>query len=253
MYLCISKKDKEMKWKTARLLLLALLAPVWATAQSTAPTACYTDQDGNLKETTAIDDGQAPLTVTFRANPSDVGQWTGAYEWHFRKVDTEGNTRELLVRYEENTEYVFNESGTFHIVFKPTFVNGNDTIAQDSTTLTVTISESRLEFPNAFSPNGDGKNEIYGAKGINDENSTSHYRSIVAFHAYIFNRWGQKLFEWTDVSKGWDGTYRGKPVKEGVYYVLVKARGADGKEYNIRRDVNLLRGYREGSSTATTE
>ena len=62
-----------------------------------------------------------------------------------------------------------------------------------------------------------------------------------SFHAWIFNRWGQKLFEWTDISKGWDGKYNGSPVKDGVYYVLVKARGADGVEYNIRRDVNLLR------------
>ena len=44
---------------------------------------------------------------------------------------------------------------------------------------------------------------------------------------------------------GWDGTYRGKPVKEGVYFCLVKAKGADGVVYNIKRDVNLLRGYTE--------
>lgn len=38
----------------------------------------------------------------------------------------------------------------------------------------------------------------------------------------------------------------GKDVAQGVYFVLVKAKGADGKEYNIKRDVNLLRGYTEG-------
>lgn len=56
---------------------------------------------------------------------------------------------------------------------------------------------------------------------------------------------GQKLYEWTDPATGWDGTYRGKPVKEGVYFCLVKAKGADGVVYNIKRDVNLLRGYTE--------
>jgi len=75
------------------------------------------------------------------------------------------------------------------------------------------------------------------------------YQSLVEFHAYIFNRWGQKLFEWTDPSKGWDGTHNGNPVKEGVYFVLVRAKGADGREYNIRKDVNLLRGYTEETST----
>ena len=71
------------------------------------------------------------------------------------------------------------------------------------------------------------------------------YRNIEEFHAYIYNRWGQKLYEWTDPATGWDGTYRGKPVKEGVYFCLVKAKGADGVVYNIKRDVNLLRGYTE--------
>ena len=92
--------------------------------------------------------------------------------------------------------------------------------------------------PNAFSPNNDGINDKYQAK------STS--KSIVEFHAYIFNRYGQKLYDWTDWNNrdgGWDGTYNGHPVKDGVYYVDVKARGADGIEYEIRRDVNLMRNF----------
>jgi gliding motility-associated-like protein len=105
--------------------------------------------------------------------------------------------------------------------------------------------------PNAFSPNNDGYNDKYGAKGACHPESSGHYRSIVEFHGYIFNRWGQKLFEWTDVSQTWDGTYNGSPCKDGVYYVLVKARGADGKEYNIRRDVNLIRDFNETSSSSS--
>jgi beta-xylosidase len=51
------------------------------------------------------------------------------------------------------------------------------------------------------------------------------------------------VFKTTDPTKGWDGTYQGNPVKDGVYFVYVKARGADGIEYNIRRDVNLIRNF----------
>ena len=94
---------------------------------------------------------------------------------------------------------------------------------------------SVLLMPNAFSPNGDGINDIYKPK--------EGYQNIKEFHAYIYNRWGQKLFEWSNPATGWDGTYNGKPVKEGVYFCLVKAKGADGKTYQIKRDVNLLRGY----------
>lgn len=109
--------------------------------------------------------------------------------------------------------------------------------------MTVSISESKLEMPNAFSPNGDGINDIYKAK--------DGYQSLIEFHAYIFNRWGQKLYEWTDPAGGWDGKYKGNDVKDGVYFVLVKAKGADGRKFNIKKDVNLLRGFTEdGGSTA---
>ena len=77
------------------------------------------------------------------------------------------------------------------------------------------------------------------------------YQSLIEFHAYIFNRWGQKLYEWTDPAGGWDGKYKGNDVKDGVYFVLVKAKGADGRKFNIKKDVNLLRGFTEdGGSTA---
>lgn len=241
-----------MKRKLIFLLTLMLLFPALSRAQDVSPMAYYTDAEGEAQESVNIEDGQAPLDVTFRANPSDIDDWMPSYEWHFRKLNADAGYQEFMVRYEEDTQYLFSESGTYNIVLKTTFVNGTDTISPDSTNIVVTIAESRLEFPNAFSPNGDGINDLYGAKGINDPNSTSHYKSIVEFHAYIFNRWGQKLFEWTDVSKGWDGTYNGHPVKEGVYFVLVKAKGADGKEYNIRRDVNLLRGFKESTGSSTT-
>ncbi len=111
----------------------------------------------------------------------------------------------------------------------------NDSVASDSTT----VLTSTLVVPNAFSPNHDQINDVFKVKS---------YQNIVEFHAYIFNRWGQKLYEWTNIDGGWDGTYRGNDVKQGTYFVLVKAKGADGETYNIRKDVNLLRGYIEGTS-----
>ena len=114
-------------------------------------------------------------------------------------------------------------------------VNANDSVASDSTDVLTSI----LVMPNTFTPNNDQINDVYKVKS---------YQNIVEFHAYIFNRWGQKLYEWTNLEGGWDGTYRGNDVKQGTYFVLVKAKGADGQDYNIRKDVNLLRGYTEGTS-----
>ena len=198
---------------------------------SVTPTATYTDDDGKEVETSSDFAGQAPLTVMFRANPSDMGVFSPTYEWHFRM---EGEAKDLMVRYEEDTEYTFTKAGTTRVTL---YVDlGTDTLQLDSAVIRVTVSESKLSFPNAFSPNGDNINDIYKAK---------EYQSLVEFHAYIFNRWGQKLYEWTNPAEGWDGTYNGKDVSDGTYFVLVKAKGADGREYNIRKDVNLLRGYNE--------
>lgn len=211
-----------------------------------SPTATYVTDEG--EEENSNMSGNAPLVGRFQANPQNVGEYSANYEWRFT---IEGESTPYLTRYEENTEYTFTKAGTHNIVVYATFINGNDTIAytqeywDEIGPMRVTISESKLEMPNAFSPNGDGINDIYKAK--------DGYQSIIEFHAYIFNRWGQKLYEWDDPAGGWDGKYNGKDVKQGVYFVLVKAKGADGRTFNIRRDVNLLRGYTEESGTSTTE
>lgn len=227
-----------MRIKTIILLYLTALLPLFALAQTpnprVTPSAHY-EKDGQEQVSSSDFDGNAPLSVTFRANPEDLEGFSPVYEWHFQK---EGTETELMVRYEENTEYTFTESGVTVVTLN---VRLNDGSELPASIFRVTISESILEFPNAFSPhNGDELNDTFRPK---------NYRSLVEFHAYIFNRWGQKLYDWTDPSaEGWDGTYNGKDVKEGVYFLLAKAKGADGRVYTIRKDVNLLRGYIEDTS-----
>jgi len=128
---------------------------------------------------------------------------------------------------------------SFLVVFLPISCSAQDDIQDEDLFQEEIIGESKLSFPNAFSPNGDGKNDKFIAKEC---------QNIVEFHAYIFNRWGQKLFDWTDSADGWDGTQNGTPVKDGVYYLLCKAKGTDGKTYTIKKDVNVLRGYDEGTT-----
>ncbi|MBR5657564.1 MAG: gliding motility-associated C-terminal domain-containing protein [Prevotella sp.] len=221
---------------------------------SISPKAVYVNNSGEEEESTVYS-GSAPLTGRFSANPSNIGAYTPYYEWRF--YTEEDPDEPYLIRYEQDTEYTFTTAGTHMIVCYAIFTQGTDTIAFTKTywdetgPFIVSISESKLEMPNAFSPNGDGINDYYQAKGTFQGNGP---QSIISFEAYIFNRWGQKLYSWTDCYKyeaGWDGTYNGSPVKDGVYFCLVKAKGADGRKFNIRTDVNLLRGYNENrSSTA---
>ena len=226
-------------------MLLAVVTAMFATVNAAAdnlptisPYAVFETDDGEEEGTEYS--GNAPLTATFYANPSDVGAYTAYYEWHFT---LEGDDEPYLIRYDEDTEYTFTEAGSHTIELYATFVNGTDTVYygedywESAEPITVSISESYIDMPNAFSPNGDGINDIYKAK--------DGYQSIVEFHGYISNRWGKVLYEWTDIDGGWDGTYNGKDVKQGVYYATIKAKGADGKVYTFKRDVNLLRGYTE--------
>lgn len=212
-----------------------VLASMAGDIPTVSPSVTFTAPDGE----TSTDDsftGSAPVKASFSANPTDAEGWTAYYEW---RIYHDNDESPYIIRYIENTDMEFNQSGLHRIVLYAKFTKGTEVYedSNEESPFTVTIAESSLQMPNAFSPNGDGLNDIYKAK--------SGYQSLVEFHAYIFNRWGQKLFEWNDPAGGWDGTYKGKPVKEGVYFVLVKAKGADGKVYNIKRDVNLLRGYTE--------
>ena len=216
-----------MRFWQILLTVFAMFVSLSASAQSVEISAIYIDDSGVETETRNDFSGQAPLSVSFRANPQDMEGLDPTYEWHFRM---EGEGKDMMVRYEENTDYTFTKAGKTYVTLYANL--GNE--ERDSSRICVTISESKLLMPNAFTPNGDTHNDVYKAK---------EDQSIVEFHAYIFNRWGQKLFEWTNPAEGWDGNYNGSPVKEGVYFVVVKARGADGIVYNIRKDVNLLRGF----------
>jgi len=225
-----------MKMKIGKIsYLLGLLFCVLDAHASINPQATYTENGVEVtdwKNMTA----DAPLLVRFTSNATDLADGA-TLEWHIRHKTSGIN----VTRYDVDTEFTFTEAGENTIALYVRL--NNEVIESDS--ITITITESHLEMPNAFSPNGDGINDFYQAK--------TNYKSIIDFHAYIFNRHGQKLYDWTDWTdekKGWDGTYHGSPVKDGVYFVYVKARGADGVDYNIRRDVNLIRHFNETTTTS---
>jgi gliding motility-associated-like protein len=97
----------------------------------------------------------------------------------------------------------------------------------------------RINVPNAFSPNGDGINDIFYAQGIFIQNLTGE-----ASHDYrlrIYDRWGTQLFETDDLNDGWDGTYQKKPCEIGVYIYELSALGFDNRRFNYKGTVQLLR------------
>ncbi len=214
------------------IFLISFFIAIFCYGQLCEPYGICTGTEGSSERLTLLNryTGSAPLSVKFFANPNKDCSPDVKFEWHF--IEDSNPKKSFLIRYEQNTEFTFLRTGSYKIILYELL--GNDTI-QVYDPLIISISESELSIPNAFSPNGDGINDIYRVK--------KGFKSIVDFRAIIFNRWGVKLYEWDSPLGGWDGKYKGKNVPEGVYYVIVKAKGADGRIFNIRSDVNLLRSF----------
>ena len=227
-----------------RLVVFWCMGAASAIAQSIPganPVMTVITDEGEQEETSY--EGSAPVEIRFEARPENLGSYMAYYEWRFY---TQGNeSSPYIIRYDENTAYTFMTSGQTFIDLLITFVDGKDTINYEmDEPFVVSVSESKLEMPNAFSPNGDGINDVYKAK--------DGWQSIVSFKAAIFTRWGKKLYEWNDPDGGWDGKVNGHVVPDGAYYCVVQAKGADGKNYSIKKTVSVLTTYDE-QSTGTEE
>ncbi len=92
--------------------------------------------------------------------------------------------------------------------------------------------ESVLVFPNAFSPNQDGINDVFRLK---------YPGSISGFHLQIFSRLNQMLFDTSDLSGGWDGNYNGRPQPPGAYIWVLHYTDNNGKLQRMQGSVVLIR------------
>lgn len=91
--------------------------------------------------------------------------------------------------------------------------------------------EPYIYLPNAFSPNGDGDNEVLYLRGLN----------LNEIHLSIFNRWGQQVFETRDQGSGWDGTFNGEPVVPDVYGFYLRVKCDNGEEYFKKGNITVLK------------
>ena len=176
--------------------------------------------------------GSAPAVIAFRAFVTDAvihNEWQIAQDENFEYI---------LYRFnDKDVEHSFEEEGTFYARFVGS--NADGSCQAFGETYTVAIGSSELRIPNAFSPNDDGVNDIWKVG----------YRSLLDFKCWIFDRYGNEIYYFTDPNSGWDGTYRGKKVDPGVYYYVIEATGADDKKYKKGGDINIIRYIRSSSST----
>ncbi len=202
-----------------------------------ADTTVFQEIAGNMA-TTGEGQLSAPATVRFTAYANDPV--ASLYVWKiYRNEDGEDNP---LIRFTDpEVEYTFTEFGQYTAMIEVSDRTGN---CYQSMSFALDVAESFLDVPNAFSPGT--------TPGVNDEFRVA-YKSLVRFSCWIFNRWGQQIYHWTNPAQGWDGKKNGKLVLPGVYFYVIEAEGSDGRHYKLKGDINILRGKRERNFESSGE
>jgi len=161
-------------------------------------------------------EGISPLTVNFDGSAS-----TGAtnYSWTFG----DGNVSGVV-----NPSNIFTQAGSYTVT-----LIASASPCSDTATIVIVVNDGlTLEIPNVFTPNNDGSNDIFTIKST----------GVKEISLQIFNRWGQKLYEFSGPKASWDGKVpSGSGAPEGTYFYFVKATGFDDKEIEKNGTVSLFR------------
>jgi gliding motility-associated-like protein len=102
-------------------------------------------------------------------------------------------------------------------VYRVTAIKRGENSITSTSNYAEVIPPLSIFIPNAFTPNGDGINDQFGVKG----------EGIKNYHLYIYDRWGEVIFESSNPRQQWDGNYEGKPAQEGTYVVQLYAYGLE--------------------------
>ena len=114
----------------------------------------------------------------------------------------------------------------------------NDCEATDSVNIEV-IKKRKVYIPNAFSPNGDGVNDYFTIFGAIP--NVHRIEKLI-----VFDRWGGVVFEKHDflpneLLNGWDGTFKGKQLSNGVFAYLAEIRFLDDEIVRYTGDISLIK------------
>ena len=222
------------------------------TSQTAHPMACYTVAgnyvvkllltDGNGCTTTSstgvnalsipiadFDYGPQPVSI-LTPEVQFTNESTGGlpnHTWNFGDVYSTNSHDTSAVN---NPIHTYSQVGTYNVTLTVSTANG----CSATVTKPIIINEDyAIYVPNAFSPNGDGKNEFFKAEG----------EGIKDYKLYVFDRWGLMLFYSDDINKGWDGKYQGGGdlVQEDVYVWKIQVTDFKNKARNLNGTVTLLK------------
>ena len=130
----------------------------------------------------------------------------------------------------QNPAHTYQDTGTYCTNLVVMDIHG----CTDTATNCLVINPAfNLYIPSAFSPNGDGKNEVFQPKG----------QFIKSFEMYIFDRWGMQLFHTTDINNGWNGSVGGSSgiAQEDTYVYKIKVTDSQNNQHTYVGNVNLIK------------
>jgi gliding motility-associated-like protein len=90
----------------------------------------------------------------------------------------------------------------------------------------------KVEMPNVFTPNSDGKNDRF---------KPLEYKDVFDAEIFIYNRWGKLVYQSSEVLKGWDGKIGDSKAATGTYFYVINYNGFTGIEYQVKGSFSLLR------------
>lgn len=162
---------------------------------------------------------EANIAITFQNN-SIGGTW---YKWIFGDGDSL-----ITIQRDTTVRHQYLRSGTYNACLIAYNDAGcSDTICQN---ITVTVNDI-VDVPNAFSPNGDGRNDKIFVRGF----------GIAKMTWRIYNRWGVEVYTSVNINEGWDGTYKGRLQPQDVYHYTLQIEFANGDKTSKKGDITLLR------------
>lgn len=132
---------------------------------------------------------------------TDASENASSFKWYFGS-----NTSGSLL---QNPRFLFETTGTFPIALIVSNAQGcSDTIVKPL----VVLPDFSIYVPNAFTPNADGLNDLFGPV----------IRGARSYHLLITNRWGESIFQTGNLEACWDGSFKGQPCKEDVYIWMIE-------------------------------
>ncbi len=159
----------------------------------------------------------------------NTSQGAVSYFWDFGDVNATGNSNNSIIT---NPSHYYNVVGNYNVHLIATSIHG----CKDTAMVPVEIRpDFVLYIPNAFTPDGNGLNEMFQPMGIGIDEEN--------YRLDIFDRWGENIFTSNNFRKGWDGTVKGgsKIAEQGVYTYKMLVNDAQGNKYPYVGHVTLLK------------